>query len=166
MKFSLYKLFLVDHHVVTKVIESQLVIGHIGDVASVSRASLLRLHVVQNHAHGKAQEFMNLSHPLGVTLRQIVVDSYDMHAPSLQGVQVCGKSGYQGLTFTGLHLRDTSLVENDAADDLHPVVFHAQNTLRSLADCGESFRKKIVQRLSFRQTFLEFSCLLSQFFIC
>src|SRR5699024_9893929 len=74
VKFSLYKLFLVDYHVVTKVIKSQLVIGHIGDVASVSRTSLLRLHIVQYHAHGKTQEFMNLTHPLGVTLCQIVVD--------------------------------------------------------------------------------------------
>ena len=41
-----HQLLLIDDHVVSQVIEAQLVIGHIGDVLGVFRAPLLRLHAV------------------------------------------------------------------------------------------------------------------------
>ena len=67
---------------------------------------------------------MNPSHPLGVTLCQVVVYSDNMHALACQSIQIGRRGGNQRFSFTGSHLRDTALVKDDAADELHPVMFH------------------------------------------
>ena len=99
---------------------------------------------------------MYLAHPLGVAVRQIVVDRDDVDALALQGVQVCRERGYQGLTFTGAHLSDTSLVQDNAADDLHAVRLQTDRSLRRLAHCRKCLRQEVVQRLALRQTLFIF----------
>ena len=67
---------------------------------------------------------MDASHPLRIALGQIVIDRDDMDPLACQGVEIRRGCGYQSLSFAGLHLRNTSLVQNDAADQLHRIVFH------------------------------------------
>ena len=43
---SLHKLLLVDHHVVTQVVKTKLVVGNVGNVAVVHFAALVVVHVV------------------------------------------------------------------------------------------------------------------------
>ena len=50
MQSPQHQLFLIDNHIVTQIIESQLIVGHIGDVALICLLALLRSHTVQNHA--------------------------------------------------------------------------------------------------------------------
>ena len=76
----LHQLFLIDHHVISQVIESQLVISHIGNITVVRLAPFITVHAVQHHAYLQAQEFMDLSHPLRVTLCQIIIDRNDLYA--------------------------------------------------------------------------------------
>ena len=83
-KLSLYQLFLVDNHVVTQIIESQLIVRYIGDIARVLFSSFVIVHGVQYASNGKSEEFVYLSHPGCVTVCQIVVDRNDMHALSGQ----------------------------------------------------------------------------------
>lgn len=71
---------------------------------------------------------MYLPHPLSVTLCQIIVDRYYMYAFSRQGIQISRKGGGQSLSFTGTHLGNTSLVQNDTADNLDAEMFHPQHT--------------------------------------
>ena len=84
-----------------------------------------RVHAVDHQAHGEAQEAVDLAHPLAVALGQVVVDGDDVDPLPGQGVEVGGQGGHQGLALAGLHLGDAALVENDAADELHPVGAHA-----------------------------------------
>ena len=88
---------------------------------------------------------MHLSHPLCVTVCQIIIDRDDIYPFALQCVQVCRKRRYQCLTFTGTHLRDTSLMEDHATDDLYPVVFHIQYTLCGFPNRRKCLRKKIIE---------------------
>ena len=153
---SLYQLLFVDDHIVSQIIEAQLIVGDICDVAVISRTALVVVHAVEYDANGKAKELMHLSHPLGITLSQIIIDRYDMHALACQRVQISRKGGNQSLSFTSLHLSDTPLVEDNAADQLHAVMLHAQGTDRCFPNHCICFRKNVIQRLAFRQTLLEF----------
>ena len=108
---------------------------------------------------------MYLSHPLSITLCQIVVDSYDMNTLSFECIQICRKCRNQCLTFTSTHLRDTSLMQQDTTDQLHAVMFHMKNTVCCLTDNGKCFWKQIIQCLALFKTFLELWCLCLQLFI-
>ena len=69
-------------------------------------------------------EHVERSHPLGVTLGQIVVDRYHVDAISCQGIKEHGEGSDERLTFTGSHLGNLSLVQHDAAEELYVVVYH------------------------------------------
>ena len=165
VQISLYQLFLVDHHVVTKIVKSQFIVGHIGDVTGILSSSLIIFHRVKDHTYSKSQELMDFSHPFCVTVCQVIIDGYNVHALSFQGIQIGRKSRHQSLSFTGLHLCDTALVKNDTADQLYPVMFHAKDTLRGLPDSGKCFRQKIIQGFSFLKTVFIFSSLSSKLII-
>ena len=86
MKFSLYQLLFIDHHIVTKVVETVLVVGYISDITGILGTALVIVHGVQDTAAGQSQEAVNLSHLLGITVCQVIVDGDDMDSFSLQGV--------------------------------------------------------------------------------
>ena len=69
-----------------------------------------------------------------------------MNAAAGERVQINRQRGHQGLSFAGLHFRDFSVVQHDAAHELHVEVTHVQGALRRLAADGERFRQQIAQR--------------------
>ena len=113
---ALYQLFLVNDHVISQIIKSEFVICYVSNVAVISSTTFFFVHTVQYYANCQSQKFMYLSHPLWVTLCQIVIDRNDMYTFSCQCIQICRKGRYQCLTFTSFHLSDTSLMKNDTAD--------------------------------------------------
>ena len=116
MQSSEHKLFFIDHHVIAQIIKPELIIGHIGNITVIGFPALLGLHIIEYAANLKAKKLMHLSHPLRVTLRQIVVDRNHVDTFTLQRVQISRQKTGLRLTFTGSHLRDTSLMQNNAAD--------------------------------------------------
>ena len=108
---------------------------------------------------------MHLSHPLCITLCQIIVDSYDMNALSLKRIQICRKGRNQCLTFTSTHLRDTSLMQQDTTDQLHTIMLHMKNPVCCLPYHRKCFRKQIIKCLTFFKAFLKLRCLCLQLFI-
>ena len=98
---------------------------------------------------------MHLAHPLRVTLGQIVVDRHHMHALSLQRVQISGQQKGLGLSFAGLHLGDTPLMHDDAADQLHSVMLCLQYPSCRLPHQSVGLRQNIVQCLPLFQATLE-----------
>ena len=165
VQVSLHQLLFINHHVISQIVETILIVGHIGDITGILLSSLIVFHGVQDHAHGQAQKLMHLSHPLRVTLCQIVVDRHNMDAFSFQRVQIGRTGGYQRFSFTGFHLRDTALMKNNTADQLYPVVLHIQHPSGSLSDGGKSLRKQIIQSLALCQPLLELPCFILQLFI-
>ena len=98
---------------------------------------------------------MDTSHPLSISLCEVVVDGDDMNALSLQRIQIGRTGGYEGLTFTGSHLSDTALVKNDTTDQLYREVLHLIDTPCGLTYCRIGLRKNLIQTLSLRQTLLK-----------
>ena len=165
VKPSLYKLLFIDHHIVSQIIKSKLIVRHISDIAVVCRPALIVVHAVQHDSYGKPEELMHLSHPLGITLCQIIVDCDDMDAFSLKGVEICRQCGHQRLTFSCLHLGNPSLMKDDSADQLNSVVSHAERSRSALAHDCICLRQDIVKRLPVFQALFKFPRLAPQLFI-
>ena len=88
---TLYEVGRRDGHVVTQIVEAELVVGSEGDVGLVSLAAGLRVWLVLVDAiNAQSVEHIERSHPLRVTLSQIVVDSYDVDTITCQCVQENG----------------------------------------------------------------------------
>ncbi len=102
----------LELHVVAEVVEAELVVGAVGDVGGVGFAALLVGEVVDDDADGEAEEAVDLAHPLGVALGEVVVDGDDVDAAAGEGVEVAGEGGDEGLAFAGLHLGDLARVED------------------------------------------------------
>ena len=165
MQISQHQLLLVDYHVVTQVIKAELIICHISNITGICLLTLFAGHAVQHDPDRQAQKFMYLSHPLSVTLCQIVIDRYNMNALALQRIQVSRCGRYQRFSFTGTHFGDTSLMQNDSADQLYMVMLHVQDTARGLSHRCKRFRQQIVQCLSLSKSLFVFRRLPPQFLI-
>ena len=136
----------LELHVVAEVVEAELVVGAVGDVGGVGFAALLVGEVVHDDADGEAEEAVDLAHPLGVALGEVVVDGDDVDAVAGERVEVAGQRGDEGLAFAGLHLGDLAGVEDHAADHLDVEVAHADDAAAGLADDGEGLGEEVVER--------------------
>ena len=113
-------------HVVAQVVEAELVVGAVGDVAGVGLATLGGTHRRQDHAGGQAEEVVHAAHLLGLELGEVVVDRDHVHALAGERVEVGGQHGDERLALTGLHLGDVAEVEGRRAHDLHVEGPHAR----------------------------------------
>ena len=163
---ALYALVHINGHVVAQVVKTKLVVGTVGDVSLVHRLTILRCNRMDDQTGRQTEVTVYLAHPLGVTLCQIVVDRDDVHTLAGQRIEVCRKGCHQGLTFTGLHLRDTALVQHDAADDLYAVVTHTQYAVGCLAHGCECFGQQLVQVFAVLIALLELRGLAAQLLVC
>ena len=148
---ALYHALLVHHHVVTQVIEAVLIIGAVRDIRVVSGVLFSLRLPMNNQPGGQSHEAVDLAHFLGVARCQIIIDRDDMHAVTGQCVEVGGHGSNQRLALTGLHLGDASLMQDDAAKQLHMEGALAQHTVICLPDSGKGIREDIIQRFSRRQ---------------
>ena len=150
-----HQLLFVDHHIVTQIVKSQFIVGHIGNITAICFLPLLRRHAVQHHAHSQSQKLMDLAHPLRITLGQIIIDRHHMYALAFQGVQISRQQKGLGLTFAGLHLGNTALMHDYTANQLHSVVFRLQHSASCLSHQSICLGQNIVQGLAVFQPPLE-----------
>ena len=101
---ALHAVLEVELHVVAQVVEAEFVVGAVGDIGGVGFAALVVIEIVHDHADREAQEAVELAHPLGVALGQIVVDRDHVHATPAERVQINRKRCDQSLALAGLHL--------------------------------------------------------------
>ena len=152
---ALHQIRLLPRHVVAQVVETELVVGAVGDVGVVLLAALRRLLLGQDAADRHAQEPVDAAHELALVAGQVVVDGHDVHALALQRVEVARQRGDQGLALTGLHLGDVAPVQGGAAHQLHVEVTLAKRALGDLAHRGERFGHQAVKLLPVVQALLE-----------
>ncbi len=112
------------HAVVAKVIEAELAVRAVGDVALILLAALLRHLVVLNNADGESKKCVELAHPLRIALREVVVHCNNMDATSREGVQVNGQRANERLTLAGGHFGNAAAMQHHAADELHIEMNH------------------------------------------
>ena len=106
-------------HVVAQIVETEFVVGAIGDVARIGVLAFGVVQPMDDDADGKAEEVVDLAHPFGVAAGQVVVDGDDVDALAGERIEVDRKRCHQRLAFAGLHLGDVALVQHHAADQLH-----------------------------------------------
>ncbi len=143
-------------HVVAEVVEAELVVRAVRDVAGVRVALDLRVPFVREDLPDRdAEEAVDLPHPVGVARREVVVHGDDVHALPRERVQVHGQRRHERLSFARLHLGDVSAVEHDSAEELHVEVPHVHHASADLADHGEGLGEDLVQRRAVRDALLE-----------
>ena len=152
---ALHQVGLAPGHVVAQVVEAELVVRAVGDVAGVLLAPVRRLLAGQDDADRQAEEPVHPAHPLGVALGQVVVDRDDVHAVAGQRVEVGRQHAGEGLALTGLHLGDVAQVQRGAAHDLHAEVPLAERAGGRLADDGERLGQQLVEGLAVGVALLE-----------
>ena len=162
---ALDELLFVDHHVVTQIVETELVVGDIRDITIVCLTSFVGLHGIEYHTDSQSEETVDRTHPFRVTRSQIVVDSDDLHALAFQRIQIGRHRGDKRLAFTCFHLGDTSLMKNDAADQLHLERAQTRRAVGRFTDYRESLRKNIIQSLACCQALLELCRLRAQLLV-
>ena len=125
MMLALNEIVHVDSHVVTQIVEAELVVGTEGDVAVVGLLPGIgiRLMLVDT-VYRQAVEHVERAHPLGISLGEVIVDRHDVDSLARKGIEENRECCHKGLSFTGCHLGDLSLMENDTADELDIVVNH------------------------------------------
>ena len=112
---------------------------------------------MNNASHSKTQEGIYLSHPLSVTLGQVVIDGYNVHSLAFQSIKVRRQRSNQSFTFTCLHFGNSSLMKGYTADYLHLEMLHAYASCRSFSAHCESLYKYIVKSLSRCKSFFKLS---------
>ena len=152
VQFSLHHAFLVDAHIVPKIIEPEFVVRAVSDVRTVRLLPFLRGKAVNDATDCHPEETVDLAHPLCVTLCQIIVDRDDVNALALQRIQVRRKRGDKRLALARLHLCNTALMQNHAAQQLYVKVAHPDGTLACFPHDGKGFAEKIVQRFAAAQS--------------
>ena len=91
-------------HIVAQVVEAEFVVGAVGDIALVGGLALLVIQPVHDDADRQAQELIDLAHPFGIALGEVVVDRDNVHTASRQRIQIDRQGGDKRLAFAGLHL--------------------------------------------------------------
>ncbi len=76
------------HAVVAQVIEAELAVRPVSDVAGVLFAAELRRLVVLNTADRQPEQVEKLAHPLRVAAREIIVYGHEVRAASGQRIQI------------------------------------------------------------------------------
>lgn len=111
VEFALEFFFHAERHVVAQVVETEFVVGAVGDVGGVRQTLLFRWLERRHDADGQAEEFIQRTHPVGVTTRQVVVHRHNVHALAGQRVEVNAQGRYEGFTLTGAHFGNLAFVQ-------------------------------------------------------
>ena len=137
-----------DGHVVAQVVEAELVVGAVGDAGGVGAPlGLVVVDLGDDGADLEPEEPVELAHPLGVALGQVVVDGDQVDAATGERVEVRRERGDEGLALTGLHLGDPAEVQRGAAHDLDVEVPLTERALARLAHGGERLGEEVVEVL-------------------
>ena len=112
-------------HVVAQIVKTEFVVRTESNVGIICGTALggVRLCLVDT-VNRYSVEHIQRAHPFRVTLGQVVVHSNHMHTVSGESIEKHRQRGHEGLTFTGSHFGNLSLVKNNTADELHIVVHH------------------------------------------
>ena len=130
-----------------QVVEAELGVRAVGDVRVVGDLALIEAHALLNEADLEAEESVDLPHPGRVAPGQVIVDGDDVDAFAFQGVEVDGHGRGERLALARLHLGDLTLVQDDAAHDLHVEGPHPEGAPGDLPHDGEGLGQQVVDGL-------------------
>ena len=151
-----------DGHVVAQVVEPELGVRPVRDVAGVRLAALRERHQVLDEADRAAEQLVHGPRPLGVALGEVVVDGDEVDAAAGEAVQVERLDGDERLPLARLHLGDVALVEDDPAHELDVEEADADRALERLAHGRVRLEDQLLERLAVLEPLLELGGLSAQ----
>ncbi len=134
-----------EFHVVAQIVEAELVVGAVSDVAEIGLLPLHVVEVVDDDADGQAEKTIDLAHPLGVAPGEVIVDRDHVHSVAGQCIEINGEGRDQRLAFAGLHLGDHAAMQYNTAHQLHVEMALPQGALRRLPHGRESVDQDVVE---------------------
>ena len=150
-------------HVVAQVIETEFVVGPVGDVRRVRPAlHEVVLDVRPDPAHREAEPAVQPPHPLGVTGGQVLVDRHHVHPIAAEGVEVGRKGRDQRLALSCLHFCDPAEVQGHAPHELHVEVALAEHPPGRLTHDRVGLDEQVVEGLTLVEALPEFHRLLGE----
>src|SRR5438309_1007952 len=100
---ALHLVFDARDHVVAQIIEAELVVRAVGDVAVVLLPLLLGQRVVgDDRADAESEKAVDLAHPLRVAGREIVVDGHEVYTAPREPVEVRRQRRLEALALAGV----------------------------------------------------------------
>ena len=106
-----------DH--VAQIVESDFLVGAVGDVAGIGGSAFVRLHALHDAADRQAEKAVERTECLDVALGEIVVHGEDMYRRAFESGGDGGERHCQRFAFAGPHLADHAAQQRIAADQLH-----------------------------------------------
>ena len=103
----------------------------------------------------KSHKTIDRPHLLRISRGQIFICRHQNGTLACQSIQVQRQCCYQGLSFAGIHLGETSLMQGNPSQNLHVKGRHSQYPVIRLTYGGKSLRQNIIQCFPFCQTFLK-----------
>ena len=130
MMLPLDEVIHTDSHIVTEVVEAELVVGTKGNIAVISLFTGFAIgFMLIDTVDGESVEHIERSHPLGISFGEVIVDSNDMDTLACKSVEEYREGRNESLSFSGRHLRYLSLMKNDTSDKLDIVMDHVPGNL-------------------------------------
>ena len=142
-------------HIIAQIIEAEFVVRAIGDVAAIGLPALVVIEFVHDAANRQAEKPVDLAHPFGVALGEVIVHRDDVHAAARKSIEISGERGDERFAFARLHFGNLALVQHHAAHELHVEVTLAKRALCALADCRKGFRQQVVEAFAIGETLPE-----------
>jgi hypothetical protein len=144
-----------DGHVVAQVVEAELGVRPVRDVAAVGLAPLRERHEILDEADRAAEHLVDGPRPLRIALREVVVHGHEVNTASGEAVQVERLHGDERLSLARLRLGDVALVEDDPAHELDVEEPHADRPPEGLAHGRERLEEELLERLAVLDALLE-----------
>ena len=135
MMLALHEVLHRHRHIVTQIVETELIVRTESHVAFVSLPARVAVRFVfVNAVHRQSVEHIERSHPLGVSFGKIVIDSDHVYTLACERIQEYRERSNESLALTCSHLGNLALMQDDTADDLHIIVHHIPGDLISAGD--------------------------------
>ncbi len=162
---ALYHLAALILHIIAQIIEAELVIGAVGNVAAVSGLPLVVIKAVLDDAHGETEEVIKLAHGFGIAAGEVIIDRHHMHALAFKRVEVNRQRRHQRLAFTRAHFSNAAFMQDHAADQLYVERTHTEHALGGFTRRCKSVRQQVVELLAFCECCAKFRSLRLKLFV-
>ena len=145
-----FDLFLATSgHVVTQIVEAELVVRAVGDVGGVGVTFFVpAVDRGNDDPDLHPEERVDLAHPFGISGGEVVVDGDEVHPLAAEGVEIGRHRRDEGLALAGLHLGHPAEVQSRATHDLDVVVTLPKHPFGGLANHGKCFAEQVVEILA------------------
>ena len=114
------------------------------------------------HSNSHAEEFIDRTHPLRVTLCEILIHSHHMHAFGRQRIEVHRQGRHKGLAFTGTHFSNLALMQGHATDELYIEMAQPEGASGRFAHHRKCFRQQLIECYTGHNPLTEFAGLVPQ----